>query len=167
MVEAPAVLCDAEQQEDQRAERQQEIADEKILTVENAASSDDGQITPYVEAEHAGDAAEQNDREVHKNRFLPAPAEIINGSGNQILKYSGHCGEACKRHEDKEQSSPKPSSCHIQEYLRQRDENQRGSLIGAYIIREACRENNQSRHQSDKGIQHTDPDGFAGKRILA
>ena len=166
VVKAPSEFSDAEEKENKGTKRQQEIADQKVLTVQNIAPADDSETAPDVIAQNAGDAADQNHGEVTQNGFFAIPAKVVDSRGNEILEHSGNCGKAGKRHKDKEQGSPQPAARHVQEDLRQRDKDQRRPLPGIHIVGKACGENNEACHQRNEGIQCTNADGLAGQCLL-
>ena len=56
VIEAPAPATDAEQQIDDCADGQQQIADEEVFAIQHAAAADELQIAPDIEAEDAGHA---------------------------------------------------------------------------------------------------------------
>ena len=127
-VEAPAELRHAEEQIDQRADRKQQVAYDKVLAVQNISAADDMEIAPDIVSEDAGQACDQNDHTVDQHRLFSLYTEGIRPERDDVLEYCHNRGEARKRHKQEEQRSPDPAAAHIYEYIRQCIEDQRRSV---------------------------------------
>ena len=164
---APAAAGDAEQQIDQRSQRQDIVADNKVLQIHNDRSLAEG-LDPGedVKAQHTGHGQDQNGDQVDQHRFLPAPAPFLNREGQDVLKDRDHRGQSRKGHEHEKQGAPQPAHGHLVKDVGQGDENQVGARIGGHVKGKAGRENDQARRKGHKGIQHTHPDGLAGQGVV-
>src|SRR5699024_664603 len=121
LVVAPAPLADAEQQEDQRADRQQQVADQEVLGVQNVLAAQEGQAAPDVVAQHTGHAGHQNDDHVDEAGLLAVPAEAVATDDQNVFKHRDDGGKAGKGHEHEEQAAPQPPAGHIDKHLGQGD----------------------------------------------
>lgn len=70
IIGTPAELRRTKQHEDQRTQRKQQIAYEKILAVHNATLSDKMNILKHIKAEYTRDARDQHDEPVYVNCLL-------------------------------------------------------------------------------------------------
>ena len=166
MIEAPAPATDAEQQIDDCADGQQQIADKEILAILHAACADELQVAPDIEAEDAGHAEHQHGNAADKGGLFAADAEGIHREGQEILKHGQHRGEAGKGHEQEEQGAPQAAALHIDENAGERLEDEGGSGIRLDTIGEAGREDDDAGHNGHKGIQGADAGGLAGEGVL-
>lgn len=63
LIKSPPVFRNAEEGKYERSERQNKVADNKVLTVKNAPCSDNLYVFPKAESEYAGNASEKDQRE--------------------------------------------------------------------------------------------------------
>ena len=168
IVKAPAEFGHAEYRKDQRADREQKVADDEILAVEDITPADQVYGAPEIVSERTGNTCRQQDNKADHRRFHSAPPEVVHTGGDDVFKYRDNGRQAREGHEDEEQRTPQPTERHVDKYLRQGDEDQRGSRRRLYIIREAGGENDQTRYDRDKGIQRGDPQRLAAEgEVLA
>lgn len=166
LIKAPAPLGRTEEQVDERACREQDIAHEEVFTVQDIAVSEEMHAGEHIVAENAGDGEDENDRQIQQDRFSAAPSEIIHAACDEILKDCRDRREARKGHEYKEERSPELAHGHVAEDLRKGDKNERRPLIRLHIIGEARRENDEPCHDSDEGIEHRDAHGLSPQRKI-
>lgn len=159
VLKAPAVSGYAEQQIDERTDRQEYITDNEIFQIQNSASRTARlERRPEIESEHAGQREHNECGQIDKRGFFPAPAKQIHPAGNNVFKHGQYGREGGEAHKYKEQGPPYPASCHMVENVWQRDKDQTRSHIRADTKGKAGRENDQSRHQCHKGIENSDID---------
>lgn len=166
LVKAPAPLGRTEEQVDQRACREQDIAHKEVFTVQDIAISEEMHAREHIVAENAGDGEDENDRQIQQDRFSAAPSEIVHAACDEILKDSRDRREARKGHEYEEERSPELAHGHVAEDLRKGDKNERRPLIRLHIIGKARRENDEPCHDSDEGIEHRDAHGLSCQRKI-
>ena len=168
MIEAPAPACYAEEQVDQTANGQQQIGHDEVLTIQYGAAGSLGlESTPHIISQHTGQAEEQNPYTANHAGGAASQVEQLHDAGNDVFKYSHHCGEAGEGHEQEEQGSPHLTAGHVGKYVGQGDENQARACIRGHAVGEACREDNQPGADGHKGVQGTDVHGFAAQGVLA
>ena len=124
------------------------------------------EVAPNIVAQHAGDAGHQHKNGVDHHRLAAAPAEVVDATGQQVLKHCNHSGEAGERHKQEEQRAPYTSAGHVHEHIGQGDEDQAGTLVGADAVGETGREDDQAAHQRHKRVQRTDAQRLTGQRLL-
>lgn len=166
LVKAPAPLGRTEEQVDERACREQDIAHEEVFTVQDITISEEMHAGEHIVAENAGDGEDENDRQIQQDCFSAAPSEIIHAACDEILKDCRDRREARKGHEYEEERSPELAHGHVAEDLRKSDKNERRPLIRLHIIGEARRENDKPCHDSDEGIEHRDAHSFSPQRKI-
>ena len=103
LVVTPTPLVHAEQQVYQRADRQQQVADQEVLGIEHVPAVDQAETTPDVVAEYAGQAGDQHERHVDDHGPLARPVEVIDAVGNQVFKHGDDRGKAGEGHEQEVQ----------------------------------------------------------------
>ena len=121
---------------------------------------------PQIEAQHAGQAAQQQDHAVERGGLATRPAEVVHAAADQVLKDRDHRGQAGEGHEQEEQRAPDPPAAHVQEHPRQGDEDQARPRVRLHVVAEAGREDDEAAAQGHEGVQHDDPAGFADKGPL-
>ena len=159
---APAVLFGAEQHKGQAAQRQQVVGDDEIFQVQDGRPGAQGlESAPQIEAQDAGDAQEHNGQSVDGHAFFPAPAVQVHAKGDDVLKYGNHRGQGCKGQEHKEQHAPEPAARHLDEQIGNGQENQGRTGVRLDPEGEAGGDDDESGHESHKGIQRCNGGGLA------
>ena len=164
---APAVAADAEDSKHQGTQRQKQVADQEILQVHNGASlAKGGNAREQVEAQHAGQRQQKHGNAVDQASLLFGPARHVAGAGDDIFKYCKHGGEGGKGEEDEEKASPKSSQGEVVKDVGQSYENEVGTAVHLHAVGEAGRENDQTRGDGNKGIQHRHVDRLAKQSAI-
>ena len=159
---APAVTGGAEQQVDQRAERQPDIRHEEVLEVEHVrAVAERLEARPDVKAEHARQRQQDHQHDVDGRRLFAAPAGQVHAAGHDVLEHGQHGRERRERHEHEEQASPQTAERHVVEDVRQGDEDQVRAAVRCNVKREARREDDKTRRERHERIQNGNVDGLA------
>ncbi len=166
LIEAPAPFRYTEQEVDEGTDRQQQIADQKILCIQDVTVSDQVQVAPDVVAEDTWHAGDQDDHAVDQGSFPAGPAKHIHTEGHDIFKDGDDCGEAGKGHEQEEQGSPDPAAVHMDKHVWQGDEDQFWTGANFDAVAEAGWENDQTGHDRYEGIKRADADAFACQCIV-
>ena len=156
---APAIAGDAEQGEQQRAHRQQDVIHQEVLKVHNAQAQD-LHIAQHGEAQDTGHAQHHQGSTADQAGLLTIPLRQVPDAGHDILKHREDRGQGCKGHEDEEQAAPDAAASHIIEDIGQGDEHQTGAGIGFHAKGRAGREDDQACSEGHKGIQENDVDGL-------
>ncbi len=86
-------------------------------------------------------------------------------SDNAFHNADNGC-QGCERHENEEQRAPKQTAVHFIENVGQGDKNKAWTRARLNPERETGRENDDTCHEGDKGIQCADVQSFAGKRFF-
>ena len=167
VVPAPAVAGDAEQQVDEGAQRQEEVADEEILHIQHRAAEDGEAVPgPDVVAQHTGQREGDDEEEVDEAGLLTVPAGQLHAAADDVLEDGQHGGKCRKGHEQKEQAAPQTAHRHICEDVGQGDEDKAGAAGLVHTVSEAGREDDEAGGDGDEGIQHHDADALAQQGVL-
>ena len=166
MIEAPAPATDAEQQIDDCADGQQQIADKEILAILHAACADELQVAPDIKAENAGHTEQQNGDTADDRSLFAADAEGIHCKSQQIFKHRQYGGKAGKGHKQEEQGAPQTTALHVDKNAGEGLKDEGGAGIGLDAVGEARRKDDDTGHDRHKGIQDADTGGFARKGML-
>ena len=163
LVEAPAIAGGAEEDEEERAAGKDKARDEEVFRIEDAACAQEVDVLPDIEAQDAGDGAEENEREQDEDTFFAAPAEVVHAVADETFKDRRDGREARKSHEQEEEPAPELSHRHIDENIRQRHENKGRSFRRSDAEGKAGRENDEACHDGDKGVEDRDAYRFTGE----
>ena len=167
VVPAPAVAGDAEQQVDEGAQRQEEVADEEILHIQHRTAEDGEAVPgPDVVAQHTGQREGDDEEEVDKAGLLTVPAGQLHAAADDVLEDGQHGGKRRKGHEQEEQAAPQTAHRHIGEDVGQGDEDEAGAAGLVHTVSEAGREDDEAGGDGDEGIQHHDADALAQQGVL-
>lgn len=168
IVKPPAVARNAEQQVDKRAERQEQIADEKVLEVEDGAAERREKVRlPDVIAEDAGQRQNRNQHEVDERGLLPRPVEQLHVAADDVLKHRKDGGERRKRHENEEQAAPESAERHIGKDVGQGDEDEVRPRIRVDAVAEAGGENDETRRDGNKSVERDHAHRLAEQRVIS
>ena len=167
LIPAPAIAGGAEGQEHQAAQRQDVVADEKILQVQHAgAFAKRLEAAPDVEAENAGQRQKNHADNSEGDEATAVTAGQLADAGDNHLENSNNCGQCCEEHEEEEERAPDTSAAHSVENVGQRDEEQVRTGVRLNAKAEAGRENNQAGNDSYKGIEEHNPQRLVGELLL-
>ena len=119
-----------------------------------------------VIAQCAGNRADQQNDEVDQTGLFALPAEAVDADADDVFEHGDDRGETGKGHEDEEQRAPQTAARHVNKDLGQCDEDQAGAGAGIDTIGEAGREDDESGHQRDEGIERADRQRLADKGVL-
>ena len=121
---------------------------------------------PDIIAQHAWDTGRQDKNAVDQHGLFSGPAEVVDAGGQQVLKDGNDRRKAGEGHKEEEKRAPQAAALHIDKDLRQGLENKGRSRVRLHVVGEACRKDDQSGHDRDKGIQRRDADRLADQRIV-
>lgn len=79
----------------------------------------------------------------------------------RFSKTADDGGERREAHEHEKQRAPQLPQRHLVEHVGQRDEHERGALIGGDGEGEACGEDDEAREDGHGGVQAADAQGLA------
>ena len=161
---APAAAGDAEQQIDQRSQRQDIVADNKVLQIHNGRSLAEG-----LDPERTLKPSTQGMDRIRMATRLTSTAFFRLQPHFSIEKdrmFSKTAITVVRAAKDMNTKTGSPTAGPWASFIKdvgQGDENQVGARIGGHVKAKAGRENDQARRKGHKGIQHTHPDGLAGQ----
>ena len=167
-VKAPAPAAHAEQQVDQAADGQQQVADQEVLAVQHGGTGAQRlEAGPDVVAQHAGQAGRQQEHPADQHGLAAAQAELLHQAGDDVFKHRNDGGEAGEGHEQEEQRPPQPAAGQPGKDVGQGNEDQLGAAVRADAEGEAGREDDETRADGHEGVQHADAGRLAGQGVLA
>ena len=167
VVPAPAVAGDTEQQVDEGAQRQEEVADEKILHIQHRTAEDGEAVPgPDVVAQHTGQREGDDEEEVDEAGLLTVPAGQLHAAADDVLEDGQHGGKRRKGHEQEKQAAPQPAHRHVGEDVGQGDEDQAGTGGLVHTVGETGREDDEASRDGHEGIQRHDADGLAQQSVF-
>ena len=110
---APAVTCSTEEYIHQASQREQVVADEEVLQIEDGCSFSEGsESAQHVIPEHAGHGEENDRDQIGYDRFPSLAAGKIHCECDNVLKYGDNRRRRGKEHAQEEDCSPQSASCH-------------------------------------------------------
>ena len=161
----PAAAGGAEQQVNQRTERQPDVGHEEVLEVEHVrACAERLEAGPDIETEHARQRQQDHQHDVDGCGLFAAPAGQVHAAGHDVLEHSEDGREGRKRHEYEEQAAPQAAERHVVKDIRQRDEDQVRTAVRCHAEGKARREDDQTGSKCYERIQNRNIDGLAEQR---
>ena len=159
---APAIaLVAAENDKDQRAQRQQVVGDDEIPQIQPCGAFREGLEGPQAVAQRSGHRGGSDDNAADQAALGSVPAEQLTGTGQNVFKHSQHSGHGRKDHEQEEDAAPHFAAVHVVEDGGHGVKQQAGALAHFQIIGKAGGEDNQARSNRHECIQDDNIDGFA------
>ena len=111
---APAVAGRAEQQVDQRADRQPNIGHQEIFQIHNGGAVAEGlEAGPQIETQHAGQRQHQHQRQVDDGDLFAAHARQVHPAGHDVFKHRQDGGHGGKEQKHEEQAAPQLPHGHV------------------------------------------------------
>ena len=164
---APAAAGNAEQQIDQRAQRQEQIADEEILKIQHRTAEGCKAVpAPHIVPQHTGHGQRRDEEQVHKAGFFAGAAGQLHAAADDVLEDGQHGGKRRKGHEQEKQAAPQPAHRHVGEDVGQGDEDQAGTGGLVHTVGETGREDDEAGRDGHEGIQRHDADGLAQQSVF-
>ena len=125
LLPTPAPLAHREDHKDQRAQRQQNIADQEVLQVQERGAPAQGvNLRQEIKAQRTGQGQDQQQQAVDQAGLFPAPSTHVHTAGEDVFKDRQHRRKRGKGHKHKEQRAPKISHRHVIEHVGQRNKDQ-------------------------------------------
>ena len=132
----------------------------------NVADARNGDAGKHVEAQGAGQAQHGDEHGGAREGALAVETPFLHGEGDEVLEDGDDGGERREAHEHEKQRAPQLPQRHLVEHVGQRDEHERGALIGGDGEGEACGEDDEAREDGHGGVQAADAQGLARERVL-
>ena len=91
LIPAPSIAARTENNENERADGQDIIADDEVLKVKYRRSlSQRLEEGPHIKAKRAGEREHEQDDRVVKARLLAAPAKLVHAHCHDVLEHGQH-----------------------------------------------------------------------------
>ena len=165
---SPSPTARTEQRNQKSSERQEIIADNEILKVQDRTSPAERlKRFPEIESENAGKRKNEQKHTRDQCRFPTGKTELVNPECDHILRNGN---QRCNRRDaqkQEEDGSTNHAEFHIEKNTGQSDKDQRRPLIRRNAVGETTWENDESRADRNKGIKPDNDRRLLRKRLLS
>ena len=161
------LLQAAEQDVNARADGQDVIGHEEILEIQDIAAQQLVASLHRLKPRTAG--SDRMNRPMVPMRHIFLRDRLGNRSVKHEIMFSitPMTVDMAAKIINRKNSAPQSDRPHLLENARQGDEDERGARTRVYVKGKACRNNDQTGAQCDKGIECGNVDGLAEQRALA